>query len=271
MQHVLKEKTADALWLKLEELCIVKSLMSKLHLKQRLYSHSMGECTSLEEHITTFKEIVTDLEILEVKYEEKDLGLILLCSLPISYVTYRDMILYSRNTLTLNEVYDTLFYKEKMKQLIIRPEAQGDSMFVCGRSQEKNYGEEQRKRSKSRNSNKICNYCKKKGHIKKGCFKLHNREKKFGQKQREKSGKSSEVSVVELDQIDEELLVVSDVDSRACENWILDYGSTLHKNRNRDWFSTYKLVHKGVVFMGNNASCKVAGIGTIHIKLFNME
>ena len=43
MQDVLKEKTTDALWMKLEELCMTKSLTSKLHLKQRLYSHCMVE------------------------------------------------------------------------------------------------------------------------------------------------------------------------------------------------------------------------------------
>ena len=69
-----------------------------------------------------------------------------------------------------------------MKQLIVGPEAQGDSLFVHGRPHEKNSCKEQRKRSKSRNSNKICNYCKNKGHIKKECFKLHNKEKKFRNK-----------------------------------------------------------------------------------------
>ena len=48
LQDVPKEKTTDALWLKLEELCMTKSFTSKLHLKQRLYSHSMAEGTSLE-------------------------------------------------------------------------------------------------------------------------------------------------------------------------------------------------------------------------------
>ena len=109
LQDVLKEKTVDALWLKLEELCMTKSLMSKLHLKQQLYLHSMAESTSLEEHLTTFKEIVVDQETLEVKYEE-DLGLMLLCSLPNSYATFRDMILYSLDTLTLNEVYMRLCF-----------------------------------------------------------------------------------------------------------------------------------------------------------------
>ena len=133
LQYVLKEKTADELWLKLEELCMIKSLTSKLYLKQRLHSHHMEEGTSLKEHLTTFKEIVADLETLEVKYEEEDLGLMLLCLLPNSYVTFRDMILYSRVTLTLNEVYEAMFSKEKMKQLIVGPEAHGDSMFVRGR------------------------------------------------------------------------------------------------------------------------------------------
>ena len=155
---------------------------------------------------------------MEVKYEEEDLGLMLVCLLPNSYATFRDTILYSRDTLTLNEVYQSLLSKEKMKRLIVGPQAHEDSLFVRGRPQEKNYGEEQRKRSKSRNSNKICKYCKKKGYIKKECFKLHDKEKKFENKQGEKSRKSSEASVVESDQTDGELLVASDVDSRASEN-----------------------------------------------------
>ena len=63
----------------------------------------------------TFKELVVDLKTLEVKYEEEHLELILLCSLPVSYATFRDMILYSHDTLTLNEIYEAMFSKEKMK------------------------------------------------------------------------------------------------------------------------------------------------------------
>ena len=51
-------------------------------------------------------------------------------SLPNSYATFRDTILYSRDNLTLYEVYEALFSKDKMKQLIVRPEAHGDSLFV---------------------------------------------------------------------------------------------------------------------------------------------
>ena len=79
---------------------------------------------------------------MEAKYEEEYLGLMLLCSLPNLYATFRDTILYSRDTLTLNEVYESLFSKEKMKQLFLGPEAQGDSLFVRGSPQEKNSDEE---------------------------------------------------------------------------------------------------------------------------------
>ena len=38
---------------------------------------------------------------------------------------------------------------------------------------------------------------------------------------------------------------------------------------NRDWFNTYRLVNSGYVLMGNDASCKVVGIGNIIIKMFD--
>ena len=41
----------------------------------------------------TFKEIVADMRTLEVKYGEEYLGLIFLCSLLGSYMTFKDTIL----------------------------------------------------------------------------------------------------------------------------------------------------------------------------------
>ena len=58
LQDILKEKTIVVLWLKLEQLWMTKSLTSKLHLKQRLYSHRMKEGMSLEDHLIVFKKII---------------------------------------------------------------------------------------------------------------------------------------------------------------------------------------------------------------------
>jgi hypothetical protein len=104
LQEVLTEKTAARLWSKLEGICMTKDLISKMHLKQKLFMHRLQEGGNVINHISQFKEIITDLAAMEVQYEKEDLGLMLLCSLPSSYTNFRDNILYSRDTLTLNEV-----------------------------------------------------------------------------------------------------------------------------------------------------------------------
>ena len=39
--------------------------------------------------------------------------------------------------------------------------------------------------------------------------------------------------------------------------------------RKRDWFTTYQLISGGEVLMGNNMTCKVMGIGTVRIKMYD--
>lgn len=55
---------------------------------------------------------MVDLETLKVKYDEEDLALLLLSSLLSSYSTFRDTILYSHDTFTIDEVCDVLLSNE---------------------------------------------------------------------------------------------------------------------------------------------------------------
>ncbi|KAG8488067.1 hypothetical protein CXB51_018276 [Gossypium anomalum] len=280
LQDVMKEKTAAALWKRLEQICMSKTLTSKLHMKQRLYAHRLEEGASVHEHLTVFKEILSNLEAMEVQYDKEDLGLILLCSLPPSYSTFRDTILYSRESLTVDEVYDSLTSYDKMKHLVVKPDSQGEGLIVRGRqdrntdddrgrTQERNHRGKSKGRSKSSNRGKTCNFCKKKGHIKSEFYKLQNKIKREAANQKGKQPENSgEADVVE-DYSDGELLVASVNDSKVSEEWILDSGCTFHMSPNRDWFTTYETVSEGVVLMGNNASCKIAGVGTIKVKMFD--
>ena len=70
-----------------------KDLTSKMHLKMKLFSHKTQEGGSVLNHMSVFKEIVADLGSMEVQYDEEDLGLLLLCSLPNSYKNFCDTIL----------------------------------------------------------------------------------------------------------------------------------------------------------------------------------
>ncbi|PHT75387.1 G-type lectin S-receptor-like serine/threonine-protein kinase [Capsicum annuum] len=194
-EDVLKETTAAALWLKLESLCMTKSLTSKLHLKQRLYTHRMSKGASMEDHLSIFKEIVSDLETLKVKYDEEDLGLILL--LLASYMTFRNTILYSRDTLMIDEVYDALFSNEKMKHLVNGSETQEDDLIVRGgRTRERNSGGDDRNRSKSRNRNKTYNYYKRKGHIKSEYIRSYRIERKEKIQNRRETNQRSSVKPI---------------------------------------------------------------------------
>ena len=108
LKEVLLEKTAAELWLKLESICMSKDLTSKMHVKMKLFTHKLQEGGSVMNHLSIFKEIIADLVSMEIKYDDEDLALLLLCSLPSSFANFQDTILLSCDELTLAKVYEAL-------------------------------------------------------------------------------------------------------------------------------------------------------------------
>lgn len=104
LREVIQEKTAATLWLKLESLYMTKSLTSKLHLKQRLFMLKMAEGTSVKAHVDEFNSILMDLGNLEVKIDDEDQALLLLCSLPPSYKHFRETLIYGRDSISVEDV-----------------------------------------------------------------------------------------------------------------------------------------------------------------------
>ena len=68
---------------------------------------------------------------------------------------------------------------------------------------------------------------------------------------------------------DGDMLSVSSSASRLIDSWVLDSTCSFHVTPHRDWFDTYKSINCGFVLMSNDATCKVVGIGTIKIKMFD--
>ncbi|XP_022871175.1 uncharacterized protein LOC111390369 [Olea europaea var. sylvestris] len=167
----------------------------------------MTERGSLEDQITMFKEIVAALKTLEVKYDEQDLALFLLCSLPGSYASFRDTILYSRDILTIDDVYDALHSKEKMKHLIGATSRDGKAL---------------------------------------DCDMLLARDDLIANHGAQPLT-SDEINVVEnfLDGEDVMLTVIYDVESRPGEEWILDSACSYHMCSDRNLFQTYEAIQQG--------------------------
>jgi len=85
-EAINKTTTAD-LWLRLEQLFMMKSLANKIHLEGKLYTIWIGKCTHIQTHLDEFNPIVIDLENLDVKIEDMTIRLfywLSLCLHPIS-------------------------------------------------------------------------------------------------------------------------------------------------------------------------------------------
>ena len=84
-RKVIKEKTTHAMWIKLEQLYMTKSLPTRIYLKQKFYSFKMDEDKSMDDNVDKFTKLVNDLESLDVKIDDEDHAIFLLNSLPKLY------------------------------------------------------------------------------------------------------------------------------------------------------------------------------------------
>nr|GEU92598.1 crooked neck-like protein 1 [Tanacetum cinerariifolium] len=129
LREVTGETTAAGVWPKLETLYMTKSLANKLYLKKKLYTFYILAGRKISKHIDEFNKIVLDLTNIEVKFEDEDLALLLLTSLPASYEHFMDTLLYGREALTLEDVMAILNSK---KGLAKRDD--GEGLYVRGRT-----------------------------------------------------------------------------------------------------------------------------------------
>ncbi|KAL5563946.1 hypothetical protein UlMin_033693 [Ulmus minor] len=64
-----------------------------------------------------------------------------------------------------------------------------------------------------------------------------------------------------------DMLLASTNGGSLTNSWILDSGCTYHMCPHKEWFCTYQPCDVGTFLMGNDAICKVIGIGTVKIKM----
>ncbi|KAH9781363.1 Integrase catalytic domain-containing protein [Citrus sinensis] len=267
LREVAKEKSASGLWAKLEELFLKKSLAKRLYMKMKLYTFSMKEGTSMRDHVDEFNKLILDLENVNVMLEDEDRALILLSSLPDSYEHFVDTLLYGRQTLTLKDVKNALESKDLKKRADGKDQITGDGLVAKAKTEKKIYKDKKNKNQKEKTDKmkkkRKCYFCQKEGHYIKDCFE----KKKLEKLQKESSGKADIASVDEGESEDADVLIAAD--KKSSGEWILDSGCSFHMCPHKDFFVTFESIDGGKVLLGNNLACKVAGIGSVRIKMYD--
>ncbi|MBA0858751.1 hypothetical protein Goshw_000039 [Gossypium schwendimanii] len=160
LQEVLMEKTSSALWKRLGTLYATKFLTNCLVLKECLFMFRMSEGELLRDHISQFITLLNGLKNVEVHIDDEDQAMLLLCSLPPSYKSFKETLIYGRDKLSFKDVKGHLLSRDKLENdfgLDIKANRQA-SILVASKKRDKR-----------------CRYCKKLGHVKGGCYKLRNK------------------------------------------------------------------------------------------------
>jgi hypothetical protein len=109
--------------------------------------------------------------------------------------------------------------------------------------------------SKGKKSKLKCWFCGKYGHLKKDCWKQQQASKEYPPKETKEENATETGSTTSSGMVDEVLKI--GIVSRYDQQWLLDFGASNHMCLHRHWFITYHTIDHGIVYMGNDISCKV--------------
>ncbi|MBA0873271.1 hypothetical protein Goshw_000132, partial [Gossypium schwendimanii] len=144
----------------LETLFVTKSLTNDLVLKQHLFTFRMNEGEIFIDHVSQFITLLKYLKNVKVKIDNEDQAMLLLCSLPSSYKSFRETLIYGKYKLSLEDVKGHLLSKDKLDNEFGSNSKADRQAFVS---------------VASKKQDKKCHYYKKLGHIKAYCYKLQNK------------------------------------------------------------------------------------------------
>jgi hypothetical protein len=223
----------------------------------------MAEEANFNGRLDEFNKIMTELESIDVKIEEEDKALILLASLPSSFDNIVTTLLFGKETLKFDEVVAALLINETRRGSNGFPN-EGQALVTKeggrGRGQSKERGKVSQC-SKLSGRKFRCYYCDEKDHLKRD----------FPKRKKDKKDEKSPVTVVAKgsSHTSNDNLFLATTESLGKSDWILDSGFLFHICSVKQHFDTYQACNMGTVKMANGARSRIAGVGTVRLRMFD--
>jgi hypothetical protein len=189
----------------------------------------MKEGTKVVDHLNTFNTLIVQLTSMEIKFEDKDKAIKLLCSLHDSWDNLVTSISFSSTDVLDYESVVGDLLAEEMRRKSSKETSISEAMIVRGRTKEKNERSFSRSKSRHRKGKEKCWYCDKTRHLKKDCWKRKESE--------ENSTKEANLAVTNSGMIDQVLSVSSNLQYQ--EEWKLDSGASHHMCSHRNYLFSY--------------------------------
>eukprot|EP00253_Pinus_taeda_P031288 PITA_31288 len=189
----------------------------------------MKEGTSIADHLNAFNTLLVQLESIEVKFQSEDKAITLLCSLPESWDHFVTSISLSSSETIEFDDVVASLLSEETRRRSHLETSTSKAMMDCWKRQQQTSKEDSSTKKKEENTTDTGSTSS--------------------------SGMSDEVLSVNLSNHD--------------QHWLLYSGASNHMCIHKEWFKTYKSINDGVVYMGNDVTCNIVGIGSIQLQMFD--
>jgi len=274
LNHIIGETHARALWIKLEQLYARKSGNNKMFLIKQLLALKYIYGTSMTYHLNNFQGIMNQLSAMGIKFDEEIQGLLHLGSLPGSWEILRT----SLSNFAPYGVISMDISKSSVLNEEMRRKSHGTlphSNILVSEHRERSNSrapkdkDQSRSNSKGRYKDVECNYCHKKGHIKKYCWKLKNRsEKDKSDKDKDNSDDEDRINATFVD-----FLLVHEFESAnlidSSTSWVIDNGASFHITSRRDLSTSYTPGDFDNVKMAHEGVTRCIGVGHVCLEMSN--
>jgi len=147
---VKNETSAHKLWKALEHKFLKKSGQNKLLMKKRLFRFDYQQGSTMNAHIIMFNRLVANLLNLDLKFEDEDLALMLLSSLPDEFEHLETTLLHRKENVSLDVVCFALYSHELRKQDKMKTKSTTSEEALVARGHQQSQTKGKRGRSKSK-------------------------------------------------------------------------------------------------------------------------